>query len=269
MIFDLIVGSGQTTSDPSALFASGEQGAWYDPSDISTMFQDRAGTTPVTADGQTVGKILDKSGRGNHAVAPTDASRPIYKTNGVLRWLQFDGANDILSTANVSWGTDKASAFVGVTFNDNIGLYGTPFCFGNDPNTDIGSFAVYNSSYANGDYCINAKGAAVRCLLSSPGASMPRTLVGTTTYDLAQIAYQNSLKMRINAVAQTLTLRAGTDMGGGNFGTWPISVGGSSGIVQPLLGNIYSIIIVDRLATTQEITDTEHWVASKTGVTLP
>jgi len=81
MIFDLIVGSGQTTSDPSALFASGEQGAWYDPSDISTMFQDRAGTTPVTADGQTVGKILDKSGRGNHAVAPTDASRPIYKTN--------------------------------------------------------------------------------------------------------------------------------------------------------------------------------------------
>ena len=46
---------------PLSLFAASEVGAWYDPSDLSTMFQDRAGTTPVTADGQTVGLILDKS----------------------------------------------------------------------------------------------------------------------------------------------------------------------------------------------------------------
>ena len=44
-----------------ALFAAGEVGAWYDPSDLSTMFQDSNGMTPVTADGQTVGLILDKS----------------------------------------------------------------------------------------------------------------------------------------------------------------------------------------------------------------
>ena len=46
---------------PSALFSSGEQGAWYDPSDFSTMFQDSAGTTPVTAVEQPVGLLLDKS----------------------------------------------------------------------------------------------------------------------------------------------------------------------------------------------------------------
>lgn len=46
---------------PAALFASGEQGVWYDPSDFSTMFQYSAGTTPVTAVGQPVGLILDKS----------------------------------------------------------------------------------------------------------------------------------------------------------------------------------------------------------------
>lgn len=44
-----------------ALFANGEQGAWYDPSDFSTLFQDAAGITPVTALGQSVGLILDKS----------------------------------------------------------------------------------------------------------------------------------------------------------------------------------------------------------------
>jgi len=47
--------------EPSRLFDNGEEGAWYDPSDLSTMFQDSAGTTPVTADGQPVGLILDKS----------------------------------------------------------------------------------------------------------------------------------------------------------------------------------------------------------------
>lgn len=46
---------------PRVLFASGEVGAWYDPSDTATLFQDSAGTTPVTALGQPVGLMLDKS----------------------------------------------------------------------------------------------------------------------------------------------------------------------------------------------------------------
>lgn len=46
---------------PSNLFLSGIPGAWYDPTDLSTMFQDSAGTTPVTAVEQPVGLILDKS----------------------------------------------------------------------------------------------------------------------------------------------------------------------------------------------------------------
>ena len=45
----------------SSLFSNGEQGVWYDPSDFSTLFQDSAGTTPVTAVGQPVGLMLDKS----------------------------------------------------------------------------------------------------------------------------------------------------------------------------------------------------------------
>ena len=36
-------------------------GAWFDPEDLSTMFQDAAGTTPVTALEQPVGLWLDKS----------------------------------------------------------------------------------------------------------------------------------------------------------------------------------------------------------------
>jgi hypothetical protein len=47
--------------NPKDLFANGEPGVWYDPSDMSTLFQDSAGTTPVTAVEQPVGLMLDKS----------------------------------------------------------------------------------------------------------------------------------------------------------------------------------------------------------------
>ena len=46
--------------DPSSLFANGEEGVWYEPKP-EYLFQDSAGTTPVTADGQPVGLMLDRS----------------------------------------------------------------------------------------------------------------------------------------------------------------------------------------------------------------
>ncbi len=44
-----------------SLFTNNEKGFAYDPNDMSTMFQDAAGTVPVTGAGQTVGLMLDKS----------------------------------------------------------------------------------------------------------------------------------------------------------------------------------------------------------------
>lgn len=43
------------------LFSNGEQGFFYDPNDLSTMYQDAAGIIPVTAAGQPAGLMLDKS----------------------------------------------------------------------------------------------------------------------------------------------------------------------------------------------------------------
>ena len=53
--------AGRGGFNPKALFSANEQGVWYDPSDFSTLFQDAAGTTPVTAVEQPVGLMLDKS----------------------------------------------------------------------------------------------------------------------------------------------------------------------------------------------------------------
>lgn len=79
---------------PALLFAAGEVGAWYDPSDLTTMFQDSAGSTPVTAVEQPVGLIRDKSGRANHASQATLGSRPMLSAlyNKFTRSQQFDNA---------------------------------------------------------------------------------------------------------------------------------------------------------------------------------
>lgn len=61
-----------------ALFARGEQGAWFDPNDMATLWQDSAGTTPVTALEQPVGLMLDKSGRGASVSQATSTKRPTY-----------------------------------------------------------------------------------------------------------------------------------------------------------------------------------------------
>lgn len=83
---------------PESIFAGGKQGVWYDPSDISTLFQDAAGTVPVTKDGDPVALMTDKSGNGNHATQSVSTARLIYKTDGILHWLQADGVDDSLSS---------------------------------------------------------------------------------------------------------------------------------------------------------------------------
>ena len=101
---------GAAAFNPSGLFASGAQGAWYDPSDLSTLFQDAAGTTAVTAVEQPVRLMRDKSGRSNHATAPNDASRPVLRSRYNLLTFseQFDNAAWTKSSVTVTANTDTA-----------------------------------------------------------------------------------------------------------------------------------------------------------------
>lgn len=63
---------------PLSLFTGGVNGGWYDPSDLTTLWQDSARTTPVTASGQPVGCMDDKSGNGRHLLQATAAARLTY-----------------------------------------------------------------------------------------------------------------------------------------------------------------------------------------------
>jgi hypothetical protein len=103
------------------LFGAGEQGGWYDVSDMSTLFQDSAGTTPVTAVEQPVGRILDKSGRGNHATQATTTKRPVLSRRvNVLTESEFrNGVTDAPTRAGLVTGTTMAGYSGALAFGHN------------------------------------------------------------------------------------------------------------------------------------------------------
>lgn len=91
----------QTSFSLKDLFANGEAGALYTPWDLSTMYQDAAGTTPAAID-SPVGLLVDQSGNGKDAAQSTDAGRPILReTAGGFRYLEPDGTDDLM-TAGVA-----------------------------------------------------------------------------------------------------------------------------------------------------------------------
>lgn len=102
---------GTLTPIGALLFSASEPGAWYDPSDLSSLFQDSAGTTPVTAVEQPVGRMLDKSGRGNHATQATTTKRPVLSRR-VNTFLESEFRNG-LSDAQLRGGLLTASALPG------------------------------------------------------------------------------------------------------------------------------------------------------------
>ena len=104
--------------DVASLFSAGEQGWVYDPSNLSSLFQDAAGTTPVTAMEQPVGLQLDLSGRGNHRRQTTSANRPVVSAR-VNQWV----GTETLSTQTIT--TRAASQTMTFTGTGSVTLSGT------------------------------------------------------------------------------------------------------------------------------------------------
>ena len=69
----------------TSLFSANEQGAFYIPrpvvNGVQSLFQDAAGTTPVTADGDPVGLMIDQSPNSNNAPQSVSAAKSTYRAS--------------------------------------------------------------------------------------------------------------------------------------------------------------------------------------------
>lgn len=248
------------------LFANNEQGFAYDPNDLTTMFQDAAGTIPVTGAGQPVGLIKDKSGRGNHSRQTTSASRPILQRNATTGayYLAHDGADDFFVSNSIDFTmTDKVSLFAGVRkLVDNTQMVVE---LSANTNANTGAFALVAGSDLGGiGYTSGARGTG------SAGSGQaarnftypaPDTAVLSVKHDISGILSS----MRRNGVVGIEGLAS---KGTGNFGNYPLYIGRRGGTLHPFNGHIYGLIGIGRLTTDAETITLEKLIAKNTGVTL-
>ena len=236
--------------DPASLFVSGEQGAWYDPSDLSTMFTDTAGTTPAAV-GDPVGRINDKSGNDNHATQETAAARPILRqTVGGLYYLEFDGVDDEL---------------VGPDLN--------PF---RNTEAELSAFCGYRHLSAQTGYLF-----ATNTSSSLTGHSSSYLLRASEPPDWVLGGILNPLGINQNTSDQiTFVSMERNGLTEGEYG-WGSStenasigsarssnvmIGGRGGAFAHM--RLYQFLLIDRRVTEQERVTTRDFVASNSGVTL-
>lgn len=121
---------------------SENNGALFDPSDLSTLYQDAAGTIPVTTVEQPVGKILDKSGNGNHATQSITASRPTLSARYNLLIKTEDFADSVWAKNSVEVQTDVAIAPNGTMSADRMWASSGAIITGNDSVGQVGNVTV-------------------------------------------------------------------------------------------------------------------------------
>lgn len=258
-----VIGGNTPTFDQQIqkLFANGEQGFFYDPNDLSTMFQDAAGTVPVTGVEQPIGLILDKSGRNNHASQAASASRPILRKNEATGayYLEFDGSDDFLQTSDIDFtATDKVILLTGVNKTATTSGSGIIFELSENATMNSGSFFLVGPNANDISlYGFRARGQTTGITLNVSSAN---TVVISAFSDLS--ANKNSLRLNSSENVQNI------DAGGGSFGRYPLYIGRRGGETAPFDGHIYGLIGIGNSVSDDETAAIEKELAKRTGVTL-
>jgi hypothetical protein len=176
---------------PEALFANNEQGLWLDPSDTSTMFQNAAGTTPVTGVEQPVGRMLDKSGNGNHVSQSADARRPILRAryNLLQRTEEFNNAYWSKVNATVAANTVDTTDPLGTNTADKLAEtsannfhYATLASVVSVANNTSHIWSVYAKKAERSWLCLDAfSGSGANCWFDLDNGVTGTTAAGCTT----------------------------------------------------------------------------------------
>ncbi len=242
---------------PSNLFADGELGVYYDASDMSSLYQDTAGTTPVTAVGQSVARLNDKSGRGYHAVQATAGNRAVLAqdANGVY-YLDCSGGAKYYTIPTINAGTDKATLFFAV---------------------QKGSSATRASLFETSTDYARAGGMAVQMPHANAQTKASVYLQGTTNtgynwnyadgetsvfsvgIDISGADRETEIFPQQNGMTPILQgIGAAYSAGTGNIGNYGYTLGARAGGTLPFTGRIYSFCLrfaVTSVADKKSMTD--------------
>jgi len=175
-----------------------------------------------------------------------------------LAYLSFDGVDDGMVTGTITPGVDKVQVFAGVRKLSDA-AFGM---IAETSATDATSGKIYLGVPTLDKYEFSSRGTAQVFATSAGSFADPITNVLTGLGDIS--GDQATLRVNGTQVAQ-----ATTDQGTGNYTAQILYLGRRGGTTLPFSGQIYSLLVrFGANLDTTAITNTETWVAGKTGVTL-
>lgn len=248
----------------AAMFLAGEQGAWYDPSDLTTLFQDSLGVTPVTDVGQPVGMIKDKSGNNRHMIQATASNKPILQVDANNKYyLEFDGVDDFFTCASFDMSaSENVTVFAAVTKRDETTA---GVVFESSPNISANnySFSLACPGTASGtNASFGSKGTTVRFSTKTgigPGTT-PYVLIGIA--DLV-VGANSNCELRVNDLS--VVSNTASQAASATFGNYTAYVGKNAG-GAPLDGYLYSLIVRGSVSSEAQIASAKAYVKDKAGV---
>jgi len=243
--------------NPATLFTvAGSRGFTFDLSDYGTQWQDTGATVPITSTSQSVARMDDKSGLGNHATQGTAGNRPLTTTIGAgFRGIQFDGVDDWLQTAAIDFSnSDEVTVVAGVRKLSDAaaGLVV-------ELTTGLPSrFALRAPGSAGPNYQFDAGGSAIVFLGVVGSFPAPETAILTGQSKIST----DTLLLRRNGVQNN---QAVADQGTGNYANAQVFIGRRGGTSLPFNGVLTFLFAINRLLTANELASVEAYANARTG----
>lgn len=214
---------------------------WLDASDISTLFQDSAKTTPVTTNGDSVECWEDKSGNGYDHIVQSGIGVPTYDSSTMYAGsLDFDGTQSLYDSTS----KDTITAF---------------FVAQTDQTT---SQVLFGYDSANNRYIHYDVGGVVYFTAPDSGFSTVSGYSGMTVNTASVIAVdlRNFINVNFTRYDATTALNY---TGGSPCGTYIGRRNNDPPSAAQYVGNIAEVITYSRRLSSTEIQDVEDYLNIK------
>jgi hypothetical protein len=176
--------------------------------------------------------------------------------------LQLELGNS--ATAYQKVGTDEMSIFAGFRKLSDTG--NIPLEYSADSNNNGGVFAIYGgiaSTAAGPNWTQISKGATATAAQSAANFTAPVTSVLTGLADISG----DSNVLRANG-SQIATSSGDQSFPPSMYGNYALYIGRRGGVSFPFSGHLYTLIIRGRTTSAAKISETEKYIASKTGTII-
>lgn len=226
------------SSYPADLNTAGKATPYWNPGVMASLFQDDAGTVPVTAAGQTVRRINDLSGLGRHLIAhEAGGVCTLAQDAGGRAYIAFNGTQGFMTDA-FSWGNELES-FLAIQRDNTDQLvlnYGA-----------VGGDQYYGVTSTANTEPFSQAGLGITVYVDGTLVANDRSVLGTALGTTAKVIEYRGLDL-----TSYLWTRWGI---GYYFGTWAFEGRFYGGAVAPTL-------------TDSERTNLRSWVAGLGGITI-